>query len=111
MNALPFPQIADAHATTPPGVMARHGTGTWSPVQVPHLIGIKSRRYLDRTGLQWHRGPVDMMRYAALNHGLDRLTTYGGLLVSREKDREPPEQVFEQGYGNEKLLALIPNRR
>ncbi|MEZ5330259.1 MAG: hypothetical protein R3F19_34865 [Verrucomicrobiales bacterium] len=106
VDALPFPQIADAHATTPPGVMARHGTGTWSPVQVPDLIGSKSRRYLDRTGLQRHRGPVDMMRYAALNQGLDRLTTYNGLLVSREKDREPPEQVFEQRYSDEQLLAL-----
>ena len=106
VDALPFAQIAEANGTTPPGVMARHGTGTWSPVQVPDLIGVKTRRYLDRTGLQRHRSPADLMRYAALNQGLDRVTTYKGLLVSGQKDREPPEQFFERRYSDEQLYAL-----
>ena len=106
VDPLPLSQIAEAHAATPPGVMARHGTGTWSPVQVPDLIGVETRRYLDRTGLQRHRGPADLMRYAALNQGLDRLTTFKGMLVSGQKDREPPEQVFEQRYSDEQLYAL-----
>ena len=106
VDALPLDQIAAAHAATPPGVMARHGTGTWSPVQVPDLIGVETRRYLDRTGLQRHRGPADLMRYAALNQGMDRLTSFTGLLVSGQKDREPPDQVFEQRYSDEQLYAL-----
>jgi hypothetical protein len=39
----------------PPGVLMRHGTSPFSPVQVPDLIGIEGRRYLDRTGLVRHR--------------------------------------------------------
>jgi hypothetical protein len=106
VDALPLAQIAEAIASVPPGVMTRHGTGTWSPVQVPDLIGVQTRRYLDRTGLQRHRGPADLMRYAALNQGLDRATTYNGLLASGMKDREPPEQFFEQRYSDEQLYAL-----
>jgi hypothetical protein len=55
----------------PPGVMPRHGAGLFFPVQVPDLIGVKDRHYLDRTGLQQHRSPVDMMRYAAMNQDLN----------------------------------------
>jgi hypothetical protein len=29
-------------------------------VQVPDLIGVKDRKYLDRTGLQFHRSLVDI---------------------------------------------------
>ncbi len=43
-DAEPLERVAAAMETTPPGVMARHGTGPWSPVQVPDLIGVKSRR-------------------------------------------------------------------
>jgi hypothetical protein len=106
VDASAFSEIAGAIASVPPGVMTRHGTGTWSPVQVPDLIGVQTRRYLDRTGLQRHREPADLMRYAALNQGLDRATTFNGVLASGEKDREPPEQFFEQRYSDEQLYAL-----
>src|SRR5262249_37991773 len=69
--------IAAAHGLVPAGVLARHGTGVWSPVQVPDLIGIKERKYLDRTGLVRHRDIGDLMRYAALNQGFDDLTRHG----------------------------------
>jgi hypothetical protein len=106
VDALAFDEIAEAIASVPPGVMTRHGTGIWSPVQVPDLIGVKTRRFLDRTGLQRHRGPADLMRYAALNQGLDRATTYNGRLVSGQVQLEPPEQFFEQRYSDEQLYAL-----
>jgi hypothetical protein len=105
-DKLAFHEIADAIASVPPGVMSRHGSGVWSPVQVPDLIGVKTRQYLDRTGLQRHRGPADLMRYAALNQGLDRATTYNGRLVSGQEEREPPERFFEQRYSDEQLYAL-----
>lgn len=68
--------IASLHEAIPPGVAARHGTSPLYPVQVPDLIGVRDRHYLDRTGLQRHRSIADMMRYAALNQGGDFLASY-----------------------------------
>ncbi|WP_433965318.1 hypothetical protein [Tunturiibacter gelidiferens] len=56
--------------TIPPGVISRHRASQFTPVQVPDLIGVKDRHYLDRTGLQQQRSIVDLMRYAALNQGV-----------------------------------------
>lgn len=84
--APPFPldltveQMTAALEAIPPGVLARHGTSPTSPVQVPDLIGIGGRRYLDRTGLVRHRGIGDLMRYAALNQDLDLLSDYAGFV-------------------------------
>lgn len=72
------PTLAAAHRAIPPGVAARHGTSSFTPVQIPDLIGVKDRFYLDRTGLQRHRDIGDMMRYAALNQGMDRLSSWAG---------------------------------
>ena len=66
---LTLADIAGRHYAIPLGVLARHGTSSVYPVQIPDLIGVKERKYLDRTGLQLHRSAVDMMRYAALNQG------------------------------------------
>ena len=106
LNGLPVDLVAAHFDAIPAGVIPRHGTGWWSPVQVPDLIGVQNRRYLDRTGLQRHRGHVDLMRYAALNQGLDNLTTYGGRLLSGQTERAAPEQFFEQRYSDEQLYAL-----
>lgn len=70
-------RLAAALRSIPPGVMARHGTSAFSPVQIPDLIGVEKRQYLDRTGLLRHRSIGDMMRYVALNQGLDRLSRWG----------------------------------
>ena len=64
----------------PPGVMTRHRASLFFPVQVPDLIGVKDRRYLDRTGLQQQNSIVDLMRYAALNQGADFLTSFDGFI-------------------------------
>jgi hypothetical protein len=64
-------QVAAAHQEIPPGVLGRHRSSPFDPVQVPDLIGVKERLYLDRTGLQPQRSIVDLMRYAALNQGAD----------------------------------------
>jgi hypothetical protein len=64
---MPSEKIAAVHDAIPPGVMARHRASPLYPVQIPDLIGVKDRRYLDRTGLQQHRSIIDLMRYAALN--------------------------------------------
>jgi hypothetical protein len=42
--------LAD-HDAIPPGVIARHGTEVSSPVQVPDLIGVEHRTYLEQGAL------------------------------------------------------------
>lgn len=106
LDSLPLPEMAAHFDDIPVGVLPRHGTGSWSPVQVPDLIGIKERRYLDRTGLQKHFGPVDLMRYAALNQGMDSRTKFDGVLPSGQPERDAPEEFFEQRYSDEQLYAL-----
>ena len=44
-------EIASAHEAIPPGVIARNRSSLFYPVQVPDLIGVRERRYLDRTGI------------------------------------------------------------
>ncbi len=105
-------EMASAHEVIPPGVVARHRSSPFYPVQVPDLIGVKDRRYLDRTGLQQHRGIVDLMRYAALNQGGDDLASYDGFIPADFPNfktlPDPAEAGFvAQGrYSDEQLYAL-----
>ena len=64
----------------PPGVMIRHGSNFNLPANIPDLIGIKDRKYLDFTGLMMHRNVGDLMRYAAFNQTLDMLNSYNGFI-------------------------------
>ena len=65
-------------ASTPEGVNTRQGTSAMYPVQIPDLIGVKDRRYLDHTGLQQHRSIADLMRYDAINNFIEEVTDYDG---------------------------------
>ena len=47
--------LARWHQAIPAGVMTRQGSSLFWPVQVPDLMGIKNRRYLNKTGLVRHR--------------------------------------------------------
>ncbi|HQR06650.1 MAG TPA: hypothetical protein PLN21_07500 [Gemmatales bacterium] len=107
--------IASAHALVPAGVLARHGSGVWSPVQVPDLIGIQHRMYLDRTGLIRHRDIGDLMRYAALNQDADSLARHGSFrpIAAFNKDflnkLPPPAPAGEAPggrYSDVQLFAL-----
>jgi len=73
----PFEEQLAIFDAIPPGVFARHRASPFAPTQLPDLIGVKDRRYLDKSGLQQHRGIVDLMRYAALNQGADDVGDYG----------------------------------
>ena len=103
-------QISAAHDDIPPGVAARHRSSFFYPVQVPDLIGVRDRRYLDRTGLQQHRSIVDLMRYAALNQGGDDLASYNGFvpLDNPKFSRlpEPSDPRVGGRYSDEQLYAL-----
>ena len=115
-------EIAAAHDAIPAGVLARHRTSPSSPVQVPDLIGVRDRRYLDRTGLQRHNGLGDLMRYAALNQGGDDLASYDGFIPAGREFKTLPEPAKYDRYSDEQLHALAlyvyslrpppnPNRR
>lgn len=60
-----------------PSVFVRQGTSYTHPVRGPSLVGIADIRYLDATGLVRNRSIGDIMRYAAINEGLDTLAHYG----------------------------------
>lgn len=99
----------DVLAQTPPGVIARRGTSPWTPVQVPDLIGVRERHYLDRTGLVRHRDIADMMRYAALNQVTEVLNSYDGYIpitdfIPFAEEVPPPESLLR--YSDAQLYAL-----
>jgi Di-haem oxidoreductase, putative peroxidase len=99
--------IALAFEAVPPGVDARFGTGTDSPPQIPDLVGVKGRRYLDHTGLQKHRSIADLMRYAAINQGEDLLSSYGGFIPSGGPQfSKLPDPSTQDRYSDEQLYAL-----
>jgi hypothetical protein len=94
-------QMVVAHP--PPGVIARHGTSYLAPAQVPDIIGVKERRYLDHTGLVRHRSIADLMRYAATNQDTDMLARYiDGFIPSGSR----PEPETLERYSDEQLYAL-----
>jgi len=99
-------KLAGMHTAIPPGVMARHGTNPLFPPQIPDLIGIKDRKYLDHTGLQLHRSIADMMRYAALNQGADNLASYGGFIPGTKDFRTLPDSAKLFRNSDEQLYAL-----
>ena len=104
-------EIEAIHFAIPAGVFARQGTSAFSPAKLPDLIGIRQRRYLDATGLVRHRDIGDLMRYAALNQGMDLLARYGDFVPVRTTDDRPgPSDFFAKTayarYSDEQLYAL-----
>jgi hypothetical protein len=112
LRAMSRPELRDAWAAIPPGVIARQGTSLFAPPAVPDLIGIADRRYLDKTGLGRHRDIADLMRYAAMNQTLDVLGDYGGFVPDAEdgRTRAAPGKAGFSGandrYSDAQLYAL-----
>jgi hypothetical protein len=80
----------EAHlATIPAGVNPRQGTSPIFPAQIPDLIGIKERLYLDHTGLQQHRSIVDLMRYDAINNFIEEIRNYDGFVPATRSSKLP----------------------
>jgi hypothetical protein len=97
----------------PPGVQARHGTGLQIPAQIPDLIGVRDRRYLDHTGLVRHRGIDDVMRYAALNQAVDLYSRHGDFVPVADDFRtvanpykESPFAFANGRFSDDELYAL-----
>jgi len=102
-------EIEAVHFAIPPGVFARQGTSPLSPAKMPDLIGVKERRYLDASGLVQHRSIGDLMRYAALNQGMDMRARFGDFVPAGDT-REVGGGFFERSagarYSDEQLYAL-----
>jgi hypothetical protein len=110
-SALSPEQNMELLETMPPGVMSRHRSSSFNPVQVPDLIGVEDRHYLDRTGLQPQHSIVDLMRYAALNQGGDNLASFDGFIpagIPAFKALPDPSDPVNVGgrYSDEQLYAL-----
>ena len=107
LGKMPLEELASVYEAIPLGVMARHGSSPFNPIQVPDLIGIKDRRYLDRTGLVRHREIGDLMRYAALNQGGDGLSRIEGFRpVELLFGGKLPDPAMLDRYSDEQLYAL-----
>ena len=110
-DSLTGDELIEQLGAIPPGVLLRQGTDIALPPKIPDLIGIRDRRYLDSTGLVRHRGPGDIMRYAAVNQTLDMLASYGGWIPDSMSDHLP--ELGQAGfvgttdrYSDEQLYAL-----
>ena len=103
-------EIEAVHFAIPAGVFARQGASPFFPAKLPDLIGIKERRYLDASGLEQHRGIGDLMRYAALNQGMDLLARFGDFIPAGAIRLEDAPGFFPQfaaaRYSDEQLFAL-----
>lgn len=107
IDSMSIDELADLFDSYPPGVSLRHRGNSFTAIQVPDLIGVKDRRYLDRTGLEIHRSIGDMMRYAAMNQGADSLASYAGFVPAdspRFQQVPPPER--SERYSDDQLYAL-----
>ncbi len=106
IDTMSYNDIADAFGVIPPGVQARFGASVFAPVQVPDLIGLKARRYFDRTGRVRHRDIGDLMRYAVMTTGVAGFFRYGNFMPAggEEVPEEPPEHL--ERYSDEQLYAL-----
>jgi hypothetical protein len=70
-------QLIAAGDAIPPGVTARANTSIVLPPQIPDLIGVRERRYLDHTGLVRQRNIGDLMRYSSLAQDMFVSDQYG----------------------------------
>jgi hypothetical protein len=105
-NTLSSEELAAQFDAAPAGVIVRHRSSMNYPVATPDLIGVKNRRYLDRTGLVQHRGIGDLMRYAALNNEMDFLSKFGDFIPRGDNFRSLPDSSTQLRYSDEQLYAL-----
>jgi cytochrome c551/c552 len=111
LSKQPKATILAAMEAMPAGTIFREGAGILFPPQVPNLIGIKERKYLDHGGLNRHRNIGDLMRYAALNQTMNMLASYDGYIpATRDNVLPKPGKGRAVGsdsrYSEEQLYAL-----
>ncbi|AXC14817.1 hypothetical protein ACPOL_5569 [Acidisarcina polymorpha] len=102
INRLPesmsLEELAAAGEAIPPGVTARANTSILLPPQIPDLIGVRDRHFLDHTGLVRQRDIGDLMRYGSLAQDMFAADRYG------PDKTEPPLPAAR--YSDGQLYAL-----
>jgi mono/diheme cytochrome c family protein len=106
LRQLSLEEVVAALKAIPPGAMDRGGSSLFYPVQIPDLIGLKDRRYLDHTGLVQQRSIGDLMRYAALNQDMKGLARYGDFIPEGIGFKTLPDPIARSRYRDEQLYAL-----
>jgi hypothetical protein len=107
IDSMSVGDIASLFEKYPPGTAPRHRGNSFTAIHIPDLIGVRERRYLDRTGLEIHRSIGDLMRYAAMNQGADMLASYAGFVPAdgpRFQQVPGPEKSLR--YSDDQLYAL-----
>jgi mono/diheme cytochrome c family protein len=67
IKTMPLAQVGALFgAAAAPGIFPRWNGSAYFPTKIPDLIGMKDRKYIDHTATHQHRGPGDLMRYAAV---------------------------------------------
>ena len=97
-QSMSLEQLIAAGEAIPPGVTARSHTSMVLPPQVPDLIGVQERRYLDHTGLVRHNGIGDLMRYSSLVQDVIGRARFGEIAA--------PPMGHGERYSDEQLYAL-----
>src|SRR4051794_5753450 len=92
-------ELIAAGEAIPPGVTARSHTSMVMPPQIPDIIGVQERRFLDHTGLVRQRSIGDLMRYSTLVQDTIGLARYGDV-------QNVPAPRGGARYSDEQLYAL-----
>ena len=100
-NGMSATDLIAAFEAEPAGLTACHNSSLFSPVQVPDLIGIGNRKYLDHTGHALHRGIGDLMRFAAFIQS-NTLSGFGDYALPPSV----PGFVLEERMSDPQLYAL-----
>ena len=98
--------VPTLHRGNRSGIGSKRGETHIYPVQIPDLIGVQDRLYLDHTGLQQHRSIVDLMRYEAINNFIDEVTDYNGFRPTAGKNGELPDVNELTRSSDKELYAL-----
>ena len=98
-RGMSLPAMITAGEAIPPGVSARANTSMLLPPQIPDLIGVQERKYLDHTGLIRQRDIGDLMRYSSLAQDLFTQDRYG---AAEPAEAKPPSTR----YSDPQLYAL-----
>src|SRR5262245_20008462 len=72
-----------------PGLFPRWNGSAYFTTKIPDLIGFKDRKYIDHTATHQHRGPGDVMRYAALVTYSD-ISDFGSYRMLTDAQRKIP---------------------
>ncbi len=95
-------EIASVYEAVPVGASTRVNLSLFAPAQIPDLIGVGERRFLDHTGLVQQRSIADLMRYVAIVQGANAFDRFGDFLLV-----DPvPDPTKMDRYSDEQLYAL-----